>query len=46
MAAELFKSGDKECFYSDDRKEWRHWLEDNYKTSKDIWFVFPNKGSG
>jgi len=33
----------KETFYTDDRAQWRAWLMANYKTKKEIWFVFPTK---
>lgn len=33
-------------FYSSDRKEWRHWLEEHFKTKKEIWLIYPMKGSG
>ena len=41
-----FKSGEKEIFYSADRKEWRQWLESNFRDAKEIWFAFPMKSSG
>jgi uncharacterized protein YdeI (YjbR/CyaY-like superfamily) len=28
------------------RAEWREWLAENFETSDEIWFVFPNKCSG
>ena len=33
-------------FYTADRSEWRSWLEANFETAEDVWFVFPMKGSG
>ena len=33
-------------FYAKDRCEWRGWLEKNFKTEREIWFVFPLKASG
>lgn len=33
-------------FYSSDRNEWRRYLEERFETEKEIWFVFPMKGSG
>lgn len=33
-------------FYSSDRNEWRRYLEARFETEKEIWFVFPMKGSG
>jgi len=35
-----------EVFYTPDRCKWREWLSENYKTKKEIWFVFPTKASG
>lgn len=32
--------------YFENREEWRKWLADNFETSGEIWFVFPNKSSG
>ena len=29
-----------------DRESWRQWLENNFKTEKEIWLVFPDKASG
>ncbi len=31
--------------YFEDRKDWRKWLADNFKTADEVWFVFPNKSS-
>jgi len=33
-------------FRSTSRSEWRHWLEDNFESESEIWFVFPSKASG
>ncbi|WP_295936870.1 YdeI/OmpD-associated family protein [uncultured Alistipes sp.] len=33
-------------FYTDDRAAWRSWLERNFETEKEVWFVFPLKASG
>ena len=33
-------------FYTSKREEWRAWLLKNYRTQKDVWFVFPMKESG
>jgi hypothetical protein len=41
----IFQIDGKEIFYSDDRKEWRQWLEDNFETAEDIWFAMPMKSS-
>ena len=32
--------------YFADRKEWRHWLAQNYDKEKEIWLVYPKKASG
>ncbi len=36
----------RERFYTSDRNEWRRYLESHFETSKEIWFIFPMKGSG
>jgi len=28
------------------RGEWRRWLAENFETAREVWFVFPRKGSG
>lgn len=33
-------------FYTGDRAEWRKYLEENFRTADEIWFVFPTKDSG
>ena len=33
-------------FYTSDRNKWRSYLEEHFATEKEIWFVFPMKGSG
>lgn len=35
-----------ETIYIKSRSEWRTWLKKNYKSKKDIWFIFPSKASG
>ena len=35
-----------ETFYSSERSEWRRWLNENFETKTEIWFVFPIKGVG
>ena len=40
-----FVADGKLCFYSDDRNEWRRWLEENFETAKEITVAFPAKGS-
>lgn len=32
-------------FYTSSRDEWRAWLADNFRTAKEIWFVFPTKAA-
>jgi uncharacterized protein YdeI (YjbR/CyaY-like superfamily) len=32
--------------YVANRKDWRIWLEINFKKEKEIWLVYPNKSSG
>jgi len=32
--------------YLTDRKEWREWLQQNFKDKTDIWLVYPKKSSG
>jgi len=32
--------------YISDRKKWRQWLRQHYKTQKEIWLVYYKKGSG
>ena len=36
----------KKMLYVSDRKDWRKWLEENFKTKDEIWLVYPNKASG
>ena len=31
--------------YCRDRSDWRSWLSENFRTSEDVWFVFPTKDS-
>ena len=33
-------------FYSGDRAGWRDWLAENFEEEREVWFVFPKKGSG
>ena len=33
-------------FYTNERKQWREWLSENFVKEKEIWFVFPMKESG
>lgn len=32
--------------YFENREQWRKWLTNNFETTGEIWFVFPNKLSG
>ena len=31
--------------YFKSRQEWRKWLEENFQSQKEIWFIFPKKSS-
>ena len=33
-------------FYTSDRQAWREWLAEHFDKEREIWFVFPMKGSG
>jgi uncharacterized protein YdeI (YjbR/CyaY-like superfamily) len=33
-------------FYAATREEWREWLEKNHDRVKEIWLLYPKKGSG
>lgn len=35
-----------QTLYVTDRKTWRDWLKKNYKTEKEIWLIYPKKGTG
>ena len=37
---------EKKTLYCANRLAWRKWLSENYKTEKEIWFVFPSTSSG
>ena len=39
----LFESDGKTIFYSDDRNEWRKWLEENFETAEEMTVAFPSK---
>jgi hypothetical protein len=41
-----FISDGKTILYTDDRNEWRRWLEENFDSESEIWFAFPTKASG
>ncbi len=32
--------------YVTEPKDWRAWLKKNYQTEKEIWLIYPNKGTG
>lgn len=32
--------------YFETREQWRQWLADNFETTDEVWFVYPNKASG
>ncbi len=32
--------------YFADKAEWRKWLQENYAKEKEIWLIYPKKGSG
>ena len=36
----------EDIVYCTSREQWREWLELNYKSKSEIWFVFPSKDSG
>ena len=36
----------KNIFYTSKREEWRACLSKNYRTAKEVWFVFPMKETG
>lgn len=33
-------------FYTSSRLEWRRWLNEHFKTEKEVWLLFPMKESG
>lgn len=35
-----------EIFATDNRSEWRAWLQANFETAREIWFVFPLREAG
>lgn len=37
---------ENEIKYFETREDWRKWLADNFETTDEVWFVFPNKSSG
>ncbi len=37
---------ENKAIYFATRAEWRKWLEENFRTEKEIWLIFPNKSTG
>jgi len=37
---------EKKTFRASDRALWRAWLEEHYKTEREVWLVFPTKEAG
>lgn len=37
---------ERNLFYTSQRSEWRAWLQENFKTAREVWFVFPLLSSG
>ncbi len=37
---------EEKFFYTSDRKKWRQWLASHFETEKEIWLIYPMKGSG
>ena len=37
---------EKKTLYCTNRDQWRSWLNDNFETETEIWFVFPTISSG
>jgi uncharacterized protein YdeI (YjbR/CyaY-like superfamily) len=35
-----------QTLYITDRKDWRNWLKQHYKTENEIWLVYPKKATG
>jgi uncharacterized protein YdeI (YjbR/CyaY-like superfamily) len=35
-----------ETFYAADRKAWRDWLEQHYRTEKEVWLIYYRKQAG
>ena len=35
-----------QTLYITDRKDWRRWLKEHYKTETEIWLVYPRKATG
>ncbi len=41
-----FRAEVGEVICTDDRNEWREWLQGNFETSDEVWVSFPTKSSG
>ncbi len=37
---------EQRILYCKDRQQWREWLSEHFESEREIWFVFPNVGSG
>lgn len=37
---------EQKILFCHDRREWRAWLASHFESENEVWFVFPNKGSG
>ena len=35
-----------QTLYITNRKDWRNWLKQNYRSEKEIWLVYPKKATG
>ncbi len=35
-----------QTLYVTNRKDWRKWLREHYRSEKEIWLVYPRKGTG
>ena len=35
-----------QTFYATDRDAWRAWLQENYRSEKEVWLVYPRKETG
>lgn len=46
MAASSDKADKIKTLYVATRQEWRAWLEANFRTEREIWLIFPLKGTG
>lgn len=38
-------SDSRPILYCSTRREWREWLETNFESAREVWFVFPTKAS-